>query len=271
MAPFIQVINLARAPERRARMERQFHALGLDVAFVSGVDGTLVDRQVLEAHKSPFARAVRRPLSPTEIACALSHRRALSNIIEGGHPYGVVLEDDAELPADFARWIEDIERYPPGWGIIKLSGFRTYRPPFVKVAELETRDVLLSPNSSMGLAAYLITARAAIPLIRDLTRFGKPVDHIFGDQYRRGTRIYEIVPFPAGHAQTASTISGRFLPTKRSWALRKTDRWLWHLRQFVGRRWFLVREAGLAALPTLIEIDRKPKPAPQPKPRAASR
>jgi hypothetical protein len=84
------VINLPRATERRAAVERRMQAIGLAYEIVEAVDGRMLSPAELEVLCGP-----KRPFSPGEVGCYLSHMKVYRLIVERGVPVAAVLEDDA--------------------------------------------------------------------------------------------------------------------------------------------------------------------------------
>jgi glycosyl transferase family 25 len=100
------VISLADATERRANITAQLAALSIPFEFIEAIDGRkrlpaeyehLIDR---EGTKTNFVRA----MSDGEYACALSHMSVYHRVITEGLPGAIVLEDDAIISPEFAKF-----------------------------------------------------------------------------------------------------------------------------------------------------------------------
>ncbi|WP_185983484.1 glycosyltransferase family 25 protein [Aureimonas mangrovi] len=106
----IRFINLDRAAERRAFMERQGERHGLAMERVRAVDGGEIDPGEL----ARLAASWQRPMSAGEVACFLSHKGQWERVVREDAP-AVILEDDAvfspRLPAVLAAAsaLSDIE------------------------------------------------------------------------------------------------------------------------------------------------------------------
>lgn len=99
----ILIINLDRSPERMKRCEAQLATVGLDFERIPAVDGACLSAQdICEVYPEPLAGYWKR-LRPAEVACYLSHLRALRRLIELQAPCGLILEDDFDLAPDFAH------------------------------------------------------------------------------------------------------------------------------------------------------------------------
>jgi GR25 family glycosyltransferase involved in LPS biosynthesis len=80
----IQVINLARRPDRLEKITLQLHRAGLVFETQVAVDGKIED------FKSNF-------LSSGEIGCWKSHVNSMRHMAHDGYLYSLILEDDANL------------------------------------------------------------------------------------------------------------------------------------------------------------------------------
>lgn len=87
----IYYINLARRPNRRARMEFLLAELGLEGRRVDAVDGRKLNQSYLDAmgirvmsgYDDPFER--RETLTMGEVGCFLSHYKIWKDVIKKGH------------------------------------------------------------------------------------------------------------------------------------------------------------------------------------------
>jgi len=81
---FIQVINLARRPDRLAQVSAELKLSGLKFELQVAVDGQL------DGYQSEF-------VSRGEIGCWKSHVNSMRKMIEKGEPFSLILEDDAAM------------------------------------------------------------------------------------------------------------------------------------------------------------------------------
>lgn len=109
----IYVISLESAEDRRKSIRQQFDSIGLDFQFFNAVNGR--DPIHLEHYRHLIDgnwREKRRgdPMTPTAIACALSHALLYKKMIQKGLSEAIILEDDAVISNGFAalanrRWL----------------------------------------------------------------------------------------------------------------------------------------------------------------------
>ena len=125
------VINLARACERRRRMEEQFASLGLEATFHRAVDA----QELTPEHYAQVDRETRRrlglwPQADGSIANWISQRQVMREIVENGPETAAILEDDAGLSADLPKVLGALERRPFAFDVVKLNRRSSKKPSF---------------------------------------------------------------------------------------------------------------------------------------------
>ncbi len=176
----IVVISLARMAKRRARLQQQLAAFGLDagVRWFEAVDGTTVAdseaRRLLTPEafgewSASAARANRGSMTPGALGCALSWRRVLSGITRPT----LVLEDDAVLCRNFPRRFGlAMASLPPDWDLVYVG----FNPYFRPVGTALDRFVTRVEAPLHGTCALLVDQRAAGD-IRGLFPLARQIDH----------------------------------------------------------------------------------------------
>lgn len=178
------VINLPSAGERRAFMLEQAEKFGLHLNFVSAVSGKeLTDEERLHFDRERSDRYMPECISDNEIACALSHRKALKAFLDSGAAYGVIFEDDALLMPHFSAAMEELLHRLHGWEIAKLyTADGTLYPVKVK-GDCEDAVVhAVIPRKILWIAlANMYTRHSAEVVYKGLNRFWRPADAQIGD------------------------------------------------------------------------------------------
>ena len=145
--PPVYFINLDRRPDRRAEAEAEFAAYGLRAERISATDG-----------KRAFGIVDCAPsnLRPAEIACSVSHLRAIKYWLEnGGGDCAIIAEDDISLElvprwgCDWGEIAAAIRRRCPAWEIVQLGVITT--PGVTAVGNLHKRA-----PTDWGTVAYMI-------------------------------------------------------------------------------------------------------------------
>lgn len=179
------VINLAHAVERRAHMEEQLQAQGIQAEFLDAVNGRQMSEVERQSHlNDKKMKEIGWKLSPAEIGCALSHLKVYELMVERQLPYAIILEDDIELAGDFAALFQadtfkQIEQGVPAHEphVVQLSYVRrAYRYGFTDVAGTRYMRVR-SYSATWSTAAYIITLPAAKKLLEERYPIWAPADN----------------------------------------------------------------------------------------------
>jgi glycosyl transferase family 25 len=166
------IISLERERARRVESIRRIRQSGLPFELVEAIDG----RTTPNLPRSPVGWF---GLTNTEVACYLSHLRALQRIVDYELPYALVLEDDFEYTPNGDMRLAEVEsELPAGFSYvclhdIKESLFPDYavesqRPPFQK---LKT-----APLVALG---YVISRELAAHVLSDHWLPHCPIDHAY--------------------------------------------------------------------------------------------
>jgi glycosyl transferase family 25 len=225
------VINLDRAPDRLAAMATQLQALRLPYERIAAVDATNVTEAMVTSVTAPRLGAlfkgmagyrqntksgpaiywpeVGRYFVAGEIACYLSHGRALQAFVDSGADAGLIFEDDAEIDADIADVIDVIDRLPMRPRIVKLEGIQASYETNYPVARIGERNVMMMLKPSTGAAAYYINRAGAEQLLPRLFPIREPFDAFLRQYWSHGVEVLETRPFPVRQRPLATMIPGR--------------------------------------------------------------
>lgn len=168
-------INLDEAVGRRQHMESEANRIGFELSRIPGVKGSALPREELERW-SPSEEG-RRGLTPGEIGCFLSHRRAWQAVVDGGHAFGAIFEDDVHLSEGAKDLLRDCAWVPQGAELIKLETFLRkvlLRPPFISVPEGRILGRL--GYRHYGTGGYIVSGACARKLLGATESFFVPVD-----------------------------------------------------------------------------------------------
>jgi len=171
-------INLARRPDRRAAMEEQAQALGLQLTRLDALDARAADAAELARRFETNGPLGEIPKG--DQCCSLSHRIAWARLVESGAPYAVVLEDDVRLSERASLVLKNADWILPGTDLIKLEH---YGPASQSVLLSDLTDAGQGfrlgrmRSRHTGAAAYILSRRAA-ELLLEIPRFDLPVDHL---------------------------------------------------------------------------------------------
>ena len=167
------VVNLARRPDRRARMERILPP-SWDVEFTTHwagpLDGASIDPAEMQAY-GLFDWQVEstnewwnRPLKLGEIGCAISHLLCWRRAAEQKSELTVVLEDDVSLAPGIAIELDarlaGLRALDPAWDLVYLG-----RWALEPAADIPVGDGLVRPCYSFCTFGYALSAAGLAKLL----------------------------------------------------------------------------------------------------------
>lgn len=189
------VINLARAEERRRRMEKRFASLGLEVTFHHAVDA----QELTAEHYAQVDRETRRrlglwPQADGSIANWTSQRQVMREIVENGPETAAIFEDDAVLSADLPEVLDALERRPFAFDIVKLNR-RSLKKTFVPVSVLTTgHQVGRVRYSDHGNEGYVMTRDAARHFLENTPKMTWEIDQVLPRFWESGLNVFYLDP-----------------------------------------------------------------------------
>ena len=190
----IWLINLDSNPERYESAKKQLHKLGLDAERFSAIYGkNLSPAEVIACYDPALnQKKFRRPLSPGEIGCYLSHRTLWQRMVDENIAMAFILEDDIDLEAEFLTVLEKITQLKH-WDMIKLADDRAGTGEQKK--DLGDGYQLVNfakvPNCT---TAYALTLEGAKKLL-SRPKFFRPVDVDLQFYPELNLTVYSILPY----------------------------------------------------------------------------
>jgi glycosyl transferase family 25 len=246
----IYVICLKRTLARRAQARARFDALRIPFEFLEAVDGLeLSDADALALCPKRFSLRKRWPLSKAEIACAESHAHALRAFLDSKSEFGCVMEDDAELQADLADFLDEaLLSSLPAFDAMKLgSDLANRRDVMVlPIATCGGRRICVPLQPTFSAIAYIVSRSGAGRLLRQAQRLQDTADVNFFRCPAMDARILEVRPSivtPVGWTSTILTDPSYHpaVPHWRSimgWIPHKLNQWERQVRRFSAfARW----------------------------------
>ena len=250
------IINLDAASDRWAFVENSFAQSKLIRCRVSAVEAKALNFPHADYAENLYHRFHGRTSNPRELACYLSHLKAMKAFLATDDPYGLIAEDDLVLRPDFDAAIEMALRHSRSWNILRLSGLGPGRP--AKVVKLHAGySLCVSLGRLKGAGAYLLDRLAAETLLARLLPMRLPFDHAIDREWFLGLRAAYISPFPASQTESdflSSVQPGiypklsharRYLTTYPYQAFNEGTRWAFRTSHYV--------RCKLTALPSAPE------------------
>lgn len=189
----IIVISLKRAVDRRENMVKQLKNLPyFETTILDAVDGKLLSEE--EKNKKihlPFGYRYGETFQPGEIACTMSHIKALQLAKEHNWNNVIILEDDVVLAEDFPDRIRYMfDKLPKDWEHIYLSGIPKNGPnPAIPLFQI-------LPTGFMECTHSMIVKKEAYDKIIDyLSKFETTTDDSYCELIKRGLKSFTCYPF----------------------------------------------------------------------------
>lgn len=248
----VVVINLKKETHRFERISTLAEGYGFRIERVEAVDGRDPEnRELISRHKKRYS--LRPPVSDTDIACALSHRKAWQLLLESNDRWLAVFEDDVHFGKDIAALFDE-SWIPPQIDLIKLETMMRRGSLGVEpLASIGDRRLYRLGGSNLGTAGYLISRLPAEFLMRTTESMDLPVDSIMFD--RRGAlmrrlAVHQIVPAACVQEHILAREQGRTdalpsamirpaLPARPAW-----QRFAARLTRGISNFWSLVVRKG---------------------------
>lgn len=239
-ADAVFVVTLARAVERHAHIATALR--GLDHHLHHGADRLDLDLATMERdggivpwRKVRRLTGKRRPLSPGEVGCALSHRQVYEEVVRRGIARAIVLEDDvAPREGDVAHVQAALSELPETWDLVYLgythfervtAWQRAKRLVYVPLAAVRlvpwrTGEVFrLHPRPFSahlrragyhdGTYAYAVSASGARKLLAAQTPLAHAADHVFVNLVLSGELEAFVTEPKMFDERSASIVGGR--------------------------------------------------------------
>ncbi|ACM27566.1 glycosyltransferase family 25 protein [Agrobacterium sp. SHOUNA12C] len=173
----VYLINIDRATDRLAEVQRQSDEFGIRIERVNGVDGALLPQeQWVDVDHERFQRRHGRVILPGEYGCYRSHLLALRQFLAGDSQSAIIIEDDIALDGNFLARAVAAQEAVPNAEVIKLVNHRW--GGFYATARSPKGDVigrcLFGPQGST--ACYLVTRRGAEKIVKSLAVMSLPWD-----------------------------------------------------------------------------------------------
>lgn len=172
------VINLPQAEKRRRSIMAQAERFGVNIQIVPAIEGKDLD---LETDAHGYSHKMRRKyftkdLLANEVACTLSHRKALEQYLSTDADYLVLLEDDAVLAEYFNEGICELTEHLKGWEAAKLYTDDGKIYPLCPEFEGAPVQPVMPKKLPWVSVGYMYTRYAAQKILDGMQNFWLPTD-----------------------------------------------------------------------------------------------
>lgn len=244
------VISLPTATSRRERITAMLDGIGAGFVVVDAVSGAEIVGDLGRYCPDTYCPRFFREMRPNEIACSVSHRKALLSFLADGGEHGLFLEDDAEISCRDHRRLRALVADMPEFDILKVGGIGE-RLRGVAAAEVLGVTALAVAGTTVCAHGYVVSRRGAERLASSILPVRAPYDAFLRDLYRHGCECFETAPRLVGlHEQHRdSTIGGDYFSRRCTSSIKRTLQGMaFRLRHNAGRLLFNVRRFGISYL-----------------------
>lgn len=207
------VINLESAPERWAHMQQVFEGTPFEVERVNAISGRTLELPIAEFDEARFRAMHGRGVNIFEVACYLSHIKAIRAFLETTDSHAMFCEDDLHPKPDVGILLASLMKTSFAWNVARLTGLSEGTP--YKVATLAGGYTLnVQMGRLKGCGAYILDRKAAEAFVSGLLPMWLPWDHAADREWPLGLRAVSVSPFPISQTEEefVSAIQGNSQP-----------------------------------------------------------
>lgn len=184
----VLVINLASSTDRKLSMAHQLKALELPHTFIDAVNGKGKEPQTFaEYPHEKRMQLMGRAMTGTEVACTLSHLKAMQFALEQGLERVCILEDDGILKPNFKSQLQYAFNLPKDFEFLSLYNN--------KVKDSKTRQLKRSRYKQWsGALGYVLTADAIRKILTHNEEVIYIADQAIMGRPEMGVKVWYLLP-----------------------------------------------------------------------------
>ncbi len=232
----ILVISLKDAQARREKAAIALNSTNLSWEFLDAIDGRNFKAPPPEYNSKKVARLLGFELTPGEIGCFLSHKKAWQQCLDSNE-ITLILEDDFLLKPHFMESLHLAINQFHDWDIFRLQALSD--TPFEILSNYQSMQVVRNLQDPLASAGYIIRPSGAKKLLEKASQIFEPIDHFLEHTKFHGAMIVAIKPYAVDINQLPTTITDRpHRPSVRGW--KKAKRSFYRLLQRIStsNSWF---------------------------------
>ena len=202
----VLVISLEGSLERQEKVRSELGKTALEWRFLDAVRGSALAQAPKEYNAAKVKRLLGFELTPNEIGCFLSHKKAWQACLDSNRPT-LIFEDDFRLLPHFEHAIDVLINRYQDWNAVRLQGLHAvHQEP---IASFEEIDIVRNSGDAVGATAYLIKPDVAKRLIEASNDMYEPLDHFLEHVQKHHIPFLAIRPYPVDITGVQSTIADR--------------------------------------------------------------
>ena len=187
----IIALSLKSDEARRQRLANNLAPFGLAFHWLEGVDARSWTTQEARRHmdrKAVFCHIAYEP-NPGAIGCYLSHLKAFEYLLNSDQEALIILEDDAQISDDFAKYLPCLSAASRSLEIIFLSDQRAERPSKLIGTSKQGLEFHLKRYANVGAFGYVINRKAASYIMAHHAKFGLEIDTLLNRWWQSGLHV----------------------------------------------------------------------------------
>ncbi len=223
------VISLEGSVNRQQKVKAELDKTNLNWHFLDAIRGSALTSNPKEYQPEKVKNLLGFELTPNELGCFLSHKKAWQECVQKNIPT-IIFEDDFCLLPHFEKAIHFLVNESNSWNAVRLQGLSDV--PQEQVKSGGEFSLVRNLGDAVGATAYLLKPSAAKVLIDASCDIYEPLDHFLEHRQKHHLEFLAISPYPVDITGVESTIADRPGRTPiRGWGkikrsvLRAFDRW----------------------------------------------
>ena len=200
------VISLPQSLTRQDQVKKILSQTELNWQFLEGIDGRKLQYPPPEYLPHKVERLLGFKLTPNEIGCFLSHRKAWQSCSNLQLPT-LIFEDDFLILPNFNKVLSTLLDNLGQWQLVRLQALVNCddKPEYYH----SEFDLVHNQEDPLGATAYLLQPNAAKILLDHSKLIFEPLDHFLEHYQKHGIRMLAVKPYPAEISKAPSTITDR--------------------------------------------------------------
>jgi len=200
------VISLAGSDARQQKVRVELEKTNLQWRFLDAVRGSALTSIPKEYQPAKVKRLLGFELTPNELGCFLSHKKAWQECVDKNIPT-IIFEDDFYLLPHFEKAIHFLTNETASWSAVRLQGLSDV--PQEKIQSNGEFALVRNLGDAVGATAYLLKPSAAQVLIDAASDIYEPLDHFLEHRQKHHLEFLAISPYPIGITGVETTIADR--------------------------------------------------------------
>ena len=200
------VISLPGSDDRQEKVRSELAKTNLPWRFLEAVRGAALKSDPIEYQAKKVRRLLGFELTPNELGCFLSHKKAWQECVEQNIPT-IIFEDDFYLLPHFEQVIQFLLNDYPDWDAVRLQGLSNVQQMVVK--SVGGFSVVNNIGDAVGATAYIIKPNVAKNLVKASVDIYEPLDHFLEHHQVHHIHFLAIDPYPVDITGVQTTIADR--------------------------------------------------------------